>query len=128
MYERQKWPPCESLPELPRGEMLEKCDFSHCHLRGVKGDRENKKEREKMGGLHKKRRIDGSLSRVGLIISLHLGLKGFVGSEVQPRWSAEDCIWLNCAVVFYSKQWDLDKACGTPRCEQLLLTRQDRRR
>lgn len=28
------------------------------------------------------------------------GPEGFVGSEVQPRRSAEDCIWLNCAVVF----------------------------
>lgn len=24
LYERQKWPPCESLPKLPQGEMLEK--------------------------------------------------------------------------------------------------------
>lgn len=31
-----------------------------------------------------------------------VGLEGFVGSEVQPRCSAEDCIRLNCAVVFYT--------------------------
>ena len=28
------------------------------------------------------------------------GPEGFVGSEVQPRCNAEDCIWLKCAVVF----------------------------
>lgn len=28
--------------------------------------------------------------------------EGFPGSEVQPSWSAEDCIKLNCAVVFYT--------------------------
>lgn len=31
-----------------------------------------------------------------------VGPEGFVGSEVQPRCCAEDCIWLNCAVVFYT--------------------------
>lgn len=36
-----------------------------------------------------------------------MGLEGFFlffyfGSEVQPRCSAEDCITLNCAVVFYT--------------------------
>lgn len=34
--------------------------------------------------------------------------KGFVGSEVEPRYSSEDCIWPNCAVVFYTivNGWD----------------------
>lgn len=31
-----------------------------------------------------------------------VGLEGFVGSEVQPRCRAEDCISLNCADVFYT--------------------------
>lgn len=31
-----------------------------------------------------------------------VGPEGFVGSEVRPRCSAEDCIRLNCAVVFYT--------------------------
>lgn len=31
-----------------------------------------------------------------------VGPEGLAGSEVQPRRSAEDCIGLNCAVVFYT--------------------------
>lgn len=71
VYERQKWPPCESLPKLPRGETLEKYDFSHSLLRGGwRENREAKKEDEKPRGCIKKM-MDGWLSRVGLIISLH---------------------------------------------------------
>lgn len=32
-----------------------------------------------------------------------VGSGGFLGSEVQPSCSAEDCIRLNRAVVFYTK-------------------------
>jgi len=58
-----------------------------------------------------------------------VGPEGFVGSEVQPRCSAEDCIWLNCAVVFNTivNGGILEKA-GGPRCEQFLLSRPDCRR
>lgn len=45
-------------------------------------NRENKKEDEKPGGCIKKRKIDRWLSRVGLIISLHLWvLKVLLGQK-----------------------------------------------
>lgn len=41
--------------------------------------------------------------------------EGFPGSEVQPSWNGEDCIKLNCAVVFYTTVncGILEKAWGT---------------
>lgn len=52
-----------------------------------------------------------------------MGPEGFVGSEVNPRWSAEDCIWFNCTVVFHTivTGGTLDKSWGT-RHEQFLLS------
>lgn len=51
--------------------------------------------------------------------------EGLLGSEVQPRCRAEDCIWLNCAVVFYTIILNvgiLDKAGGTS-CEKRVCSR-----
>lgn len=64
----------------------------------------NKKDEERVKGCIKKRRRDGLRSRVGANYFTPLeGPGGFVGSEVQPRRSAEDCVELNCAVVFYTE-------------------------
>lgn len=55
VYERQKWPPCVSLPKLPRGEMLEKYNFLTQPSQGGEGENgENKKEDEKLWAALKK--------------------------------------------------------------------------
>lgn len=50
--------------------------------------------------------------------------EGFPRSEVQPSWNAEDCIKLNCAVMFYTivNCGILEEAWGTWR-ELFLLRR-----
>lgn len=52
--------------------------------------------------------------------------EGFVGSEVQPKCNAEDFIWLNCAVVFYTTVNGVILA--KARGEQFPLRRPDCRR
>lgn len=110
--------PCQSY----LGEKCWKNMIFHTTIsRGFEGKNgEYKTEDEKLRGCIKKTRRDGWLRGVWLIISLRSWvLEVFVGSEVQPRCSAEDCIRLNCAVVFYTTVncGILEKARGT-RCEQ----------
>ncbi len=71
--------PCQSY----LGEKCWKNTIFHTAISGGwRENRENKKEDEKLRGCIKKRRIDGWLSRVGLIISLHLWvLKVLLGQK-----------------------------------------------
>lgn len=46
--------------------------------------------------------MDGWLSSGANYFTPLVSPEGLLGSEVQPRRRAEDCIWLNCAVVFYT--------------------------
>lgn len=46
LYKRMKRPFSVCLPVAPRGELLEKCDFSHQHLRG--NSRRRKREMERI--------------------------------------------------------------------------------
>lgn len=68
---------------------------------GWRKNGENKKEDEKLGGSIKKKKDRWIAEQSGANYFTPLvSPEGFVGSEVQPRCCAEDCIWLNCAVVF----------------------------
>lgn len=48
LYKMMKRPFSMRLPVAPRGELLEKCDFSHQHLRGTSRRRKRERDREKL--------------------------------------------------------------------------------
>lgn len=107
VYERQKWPPCERMPKLPQGEMLEKYDFFFLFsfFTLSRGEVERKQSRirqklKKLGGCIKSEERWTAEQRMANYFSPLVSPEGFPGSEVQPSWSAEDCIKLNLQSCF----------------------------
>lgn len=98
--------------------------FSH-HLRGFERNRRRIRQKmKKLGGCIRNEEGWTAELRMANYFTPLVSPEGFPGSEVQPSWNAEDCIKLNCAVVFYTivNCGILEKAWGTWR-ELFLLRR-----